>query len=79
MGWLQCEQSDREGFRSFQFVRPSVGSWCVYGLGTENQNLPGFISITPDFAAGGAFLGGALATLATYYLVEPDDRPGVTR
>lgn len=33
----------------------------------------------PGFAAGGAFLGGALATLATYYLVEPDDRPGVTR
>lgn len=33
----------------------------------------------PGFAAGGAFLGGALATLGTYYLVEPDDRPGVTR
>lgn len=44
---------------SFQFVRPSVGSWCVYGLGTENQNLPGFISITPDFAAGGALKHGS--------------------
>lgn len=33
----------------------------------------------PGFAVGGAFLGGALATLGTYYLVEPDDRPGVTR
>jgi hypothetical protein len=39
---------------SFQFVRPSVGSWVVYGLGTENQNLPGFLSINPDFSAGGA-------------------------
>jgi hypothetical protein len=39
---------------SFQFVRPSVGSWIVYGLGTENQNLPGFITINPDFSAGGA-------------------------
>lgn len=39
---------------SFQFVRPSVGSWAVYGLGTENQNLPGFITINPDFSAGGA-------------------------
>ncbi|MEX2578429.1 MAG: DUF1501 domain-containing protein [Verrucomicrobiales bacterium] len=39
---------------SFQFVRPSVGSWVVYGLGTENQNLPGFITINPDFSAGGA-------------------------
>lgn len=39
---------------SFQFVRPSVGSWVTYGLGTENQNLPGFITINPDFSAGGA-------------------------
>ncbi len=39
---------------SFQFVRPSVGSWVVYGLGTENQNLPGFLTIHPDFSAGGA-------------------------
>ncbi len=28
-------------------VRPSVGSWVTYGLGTENQNLPGFISMVP--------------------------------
>lgn len=27
--------------------RPSVGSWVTYGLGTENQNLPGFISMVP--------------------------------
>lgn len=39
---------------SFQFVRPSMGSWVVYGLGTENQNLPGFLSINSDFSAGGA-------------------------
>lgn len=25
--------------------RPSLGSWCVYGLGTENQNLPGYVVI----------------------------------
>jgi len=25
------------------FVRPSIGSWLLYGLGTENQNLPGFL------------------------------------
>ena len=30
-----------------QFVRPSVGSWVTYGLGSENQNLPGFISMCP--------------------------------
>lgn len=28
-------------------VRPSFGSWVTYGLGTENQNLPGFISMVP--------------------------------
>jgi hypothetical protein len=29
-----------------QFVRPSLGAWTLYGLGTENQNLPGFIVLT---------------------------------
>ncbi len=28
--------------------RPSMGAWIVYGLGTENQNLPGFISMCPS-------------------------------
>ena len=27
--------------------RPSIGSWVTYGLGTENQNLPGFIAMCP--------------------------------
>ena len=27
--------------------RPSMGSWLLYGLGTENQNLPGFVSLCP--------------------------------
>ncbi len=31
---------------SFQFVRPSLGAWSLYGLGSENQNLPGFITLT---------------------------------
>jgi hypothetical protein len=30
-----------------QMARPSVGSWVTYGLGTENQNLPGFIAMCP--------------------------------
>lgn len=30
-----------------QFVRPAVGSWITYGLGSENQNLPGFIAMCP--------------------------------
>ena len=39
---------------SFQFVRPSVGAWVSYGLGTENENLPGFVSIKPPTRVGGA-------------------------
>jgi hypothetical protein len=39
---------------SFQFVRPSVGAWVLYGLGTENQELPGFITINPITRVGGA-------------------------
>ncbi len=38
---------------SFAFARPSVGSWVVHGLGTENQNLPGFVTINPSFSGGG--------------------------
>ncbi len=34
-------------------VRPSMGSWVLYGLGPENQNLPGFISIAPSVGNGG--------------------------
>ena len=35
------------------FVRPSMGSWITYGLGTENQNLPGFVTICPTLGHGG--------------------------
>jgi hypothetical protein len=28
-------------------IRPSMGSWVLYGLGTENQNLPGYIAMCP--------------------------------
>jgi len=35
------------------FVRPSMGSWIAYGLGTENRDLPGFITICPTLTHGG--------------------------
>lgn len=38
---------------SDNFVRPSMGSWITYGLGSENTNLPGFITICPTLAHGG--------------------------
>ena len=39
---------------SFQFVRPSIGSWVLYGLGSENEELPGFITLNPISRIGGA-------------------------
>ena len=39
---------------SARFVRPSMGAWALYGLGTENQNLPGFITISAPVGLGGA-------------------------
>ena len=38
---------------SDSFVRPSMGAWVSYGLGTENHNLPSFITICPTLAHGG--------------------------
>ena len=35
------------------FVRPSMGSWILYGLGSENQNFPGFVTICQELSQGG--------------------------
>jgi hypothetical protein len=51
---------------SDNFVRPSMGSWITYGLGTENQNLPGFITICPTLAHGGVNNWGAAFLPAAY-------------
>jgi len=42
---------------SARLIRPSVGAWALYGLGSANQNMPGYISLRP---AGGLPPGGAL-------------------
>ena len=51
---------------SFTFTRPSMGSWLLYGLGTENQNLPGFISISPPVINGGSKNYGSAFLPAVY-------------
>ena len=51
---------------SFQFARPSMGSWILYGLGTENENLPGFISLSPPARVGGAQNYGSAFLPALY-------------
>jgi hypothetical protein len=38
---------------SINLMRPSVGSWVTYGLGSENENLPGFMTICPSMGNGG--------------------------
>ena len=48
---------------TFRFQRPSMGAWTLYGLGTENSELPGFITINP---AGGAQSYGSAFLPASY-------------
>jgi len=46
--------------------RPSMGSWVVYGLGTENQNLPGFIVLTAGGQGGDASKYGSAFLPSVY-------------
>jgi hypothetical protein len=47
-------------------TRPSMGSWVIYGLGTINQNLPGFITISPPSFIGGPQTYGSAFLPAVY-------------
>ena len=51
---------------NFQFVRPSLGAWTLYGLGTENDSLPGFINLAPPNGNGGAQNYGSAFLPAVY-------------
>jgi len=42
---------------SLRMAKPSMGAWVLYGLGSENQNMPGYVSLRPN---GGSPPGGAL-------------------
>src|SRR5579863_9361531 len=48
------------------FVRPCMGSWITYGLGTENQDLPGFITVCPTLTHGGVNAYSSAFLPATY-------------
>lgn len=48
------------------FSRPSLGSWLLYGLGSENQSLPGFVVISPSQPAQGAPLWSSSFLPAAY-------------
>src|SRR5205823_5567058 len=55
------------------FARPSLGAWTLYGLGTENQDLPGFISLSPSLYHGGAQNYGSAFLPAVYQGVRIGD------
>src|SRR6185437_8882535 len=50
----------------FRFTRPSLGSWLLYGLGAENQDLTGFITMNPPDGLGGAQNYGNAFLAAAY-------------
>jgi hypothetical protein len=60
-----------------QFVRPSLGAWTLYGLGTSNENLPGFVTLTPPSGFGGAQNYGSAFLPAIYQAtrIGADNRP----
>ncbi len=49
-----------------QIGRPSMGSWLTYGLGSENQSLPGFVVLCPGFPTFGAELWSSAFLPAPY-------------
>ena len=52
---------------SLRLAKPSLGSWVLYGLGTENQNMPGFISLRPGNAPPGGASNWQAAFLPGVY------------
>ncbi|MCZ6792244.1 MAG: DUF1501 domain-containing protein [Planctomycetota bacterium] len=51
---------------SDSLVRPSLGSWVTYGLGSETRDLPGFVTICPTLAHGGVNNWGSAFLPAPY-------------
>jgi len=54
-------------------TRPSMGSWLLYGLGSENQDLPGYITINPPANFGGAVNYGSAFLPAHFQGTRIDD------
>ena len=66
-------------------TRPSMGSWLLYGLGTDNQDLPGYVTINPSPNFGGAINYGSAFLPAHFQGTRigdqgqmPNLRPGVS-
>ena len=55
------------------FIRPSMGAWTLYGLGTENREMPGFISLAPSNYHGGSQNYGSAFLPASYQATRIGD------
>lgn len=62
------------GSANAALTRPSMGAWLLYGLGTENQDLPGYITINPPPNFGGAVNYGSAFLPAHYQGTRINDR-----
>lgn len=62
------------GSANAALTRPSMGSWLLYGLGTENQDLPGYVTINPPPNFGGAANYGSAFLPAHYQGTRINDQ-----
>jgi hypothetical protein len=56
---------------SMQFGRPSMGAWAVYGLGSETQNLPGFVVLSSGTSASAGSNNWSAGFLPSAYQGTP--------
>ena len=82
---LHCDSIDHTGATLQTFCgavslpRPGIGNWLLYGLGSENQNLPGYVVMGPDQQSGTAtYSPRFLPTSTGGTRVNWDYKPGIT-
>ncbi len=62
------------GSANAALTRPSLGAWLLYGLGTDNQDLPGYVTVNPPPNFGGAVNYGSAFLPAHFQGTRIDDR-----
>ena len=62
------------GTANAALTRPSLGAWLLYGLGTDNQDLPGYVIINPPPNFGGAVNFGSAFLPAHFQGTRINDR-----
>jgi hypothetical protein len=82
---MHCDSIDHTGATLQTFCgavsqpRPGIGNWLLYGLGSENQNLPGYVVLGPDQQSGTAtYSSRFLPTSTTGTRVNWQYKPGLS-